>query len=892
MTDSATSTAQASTTSESNGAADFGRYDHTVIEPVWMQRWQEAGAFDAEVDRSREPYSIVIPPPNVTGALHMGHALNGSVQDVLIRTKRMQGYNALWLPGVDHAGIATQAVVEKKLRAEGTNRHELGREKFLEQVWEWKHQYGSTIIEQFKTLGCSCDYRRERFTMDEQYANAVLHAFVQLYDKGYIYRDNYLVSWDAGTMSAISDLEVVQTSVTDEMVEVDYPLEDGSGHLTVATVRAETIVADTAVAVHPDDDRYKHLIGKMVKVPLTDRVVPIIGDEHVDIEFGTGALKITPGHDPNDFEIGRKHGLPELTAIDFDRTMTDLAGEFAGLAVDDARAKMLGRLEEQGLLRSREPYKHNVPHSERSGVRIEPLISLQWFANMNELAQPAIAAIETGDVRFVPDSARNIFNSWMTSLRPWCLSRQLWWGHQLPVWYCAADESHVHVSLDGPGNAACPDCGNTEWVREEDVLDTWFSSGLWDSATLGWPEKTPELEHFHPTSVLLTAREIINLWVARMMMFSFEFLGEKPFSDVYIHSVIQAPDGRRMSKSLGTGIDPLELIGKFGADATRYGLLTMSSTQDVRFNEGKISEGRDLANKLWNAVRLLVMLGDGDSLAVDGFNPEAAERLEDRWILSRLDATQRDLTGMIDRYEFALATKLLYHFVWSELCDWYLESVKARLRSKDSDERAVATQTLAFVVDRTLRMMHPFMPHVTEQLRELVWGADGGFLMTSPWYDSTLSDPDTFAAAQRGFGCVQALITRLRSLRQSAGVSPKQVLDLRCSVLDDSGEVYVEAGEIVSALAGVAWREEELGGIALPVAGATIEIGGLDAFVLKERLETELKNAEQEQARAEKKLGDERFVSRAPAELVDAEREKASNREREARELRALLEQL
>ena len=875
---------------ESNAVSAPVRYVPSEIEGKWMKHWLDAGVFEARSEDGGEPYSIMLPPPNVTGALHMGHALNGSIQDALIRFWRMRGRNTLWQPGVDHAGIATQAVVERMLRAEGVSRHDLGRDRFLERVWEWKHDYGSQIINQYKRLGASLDYSRERFTMDDQYARAVLEAFTRLYDKGYVYRDNYLVNWDAGTMSAISDLEVRQVELTDELVSVAYELADGSGEIVVATVRPETIVADVAVAVHPDDERYRHLVGKDVRVPLTDRTVPIIADDYVKIDFGTGALKITPGHDPNDFEIGRRHGLPELTCINFDRTMTELAGEFAGMGADEARGSMVARLEELGLVRAREPYTHMVPHSDRSGIRIEPLISLQWFCDMRELAKPAVELVESGEVRFVPEGAKNIFMTWMTNIKPWCLSRQLWWGHQLPVWY-RGDE--VHVSADGPENAEAEG-----WVRDQDVLDTWFSSGLWDFATLGWPDVTPDLKFYHPTNVLCTAREIINLWVARMMMLSLEFLGEKPFSDVYIHTIVQAPDGRRMSKSLGTGIDPLELIDEFGADATRYGMLNMSSTQDARFNRGKISEGRDLANKLWNASRLLVVLGDMEAAGREhAVTRDALTHIEDRWMWSRLHRTVVELTTLMENYEFSLYTKSLYAFVWNELCDWYLEALKPRLRSDDAHERAVASTMLAQVLRTTLQLVHPVMPHITEEITLQVWGASDDrkdFVATSSWPQAAhdIIADDSWVEAESLFGDIQQAVTRVRSLRQASGVAPSQRVAAR---LDWNGSSA--ASDSIAALFGALAGLDCAGGgdgpgVSLPLQSSTLTIYGLDPGMLMDRLTKDLATAAAEIKRATGKLGNAKFVSGAPEELVDEERAKLDRFTQEQAQLQQVIDQL
>ncbi|MCB0878474.1 MAG: valine--tRNA ligase [Thermoleophilia bacterium] len=892
MTDAA-----AATTSTTDDDAPATRYVPGDVEQKWIAAWDAQGTFHADASDEHEAYTIVVPPPNVTGALHMGHALNGSVQDALIRWKRMQGYNALFLPGVDHAGIATQAVVEKELRKEGTSRHELGREKFLERVQAWKDQYAETIHGQFKRLGASMDFRRARFTMDDGYVRAVLEAFVRLYSAGHVYRANRLVNWDAGSMSAISDLEIEQKTLVDELFDIAYPLADGSGELIVATVRPETLVADVAVAVHPEDDRYREYIGKHVQLPLTDRTIPVIADEYVDREFGTGCLKITPGHDPNDFEIGERHGLDQLSAINYDRTMNELAGEFAGMNADDAREAMVAKLDELGLLRGREDYSHNVPHSQRSGVRIEPLMSLQWFADMRELAAPVIGWVKDGTVRFVPDGSKSIFFGWMEDLKPWCLSRQLWWGHQLPVWYCTADESHVHVSIDGPGSSACPECGNAEWRRDPDVLDTWFSSGMWDHATLGWPDDTEDLRHFHPTAVLCTARDIINLWVARMMMFSNAHLGEVPFHDVYIHSTIQAADGRRMSKSLGTGVDPLDLIAKYGADATRYGLLDMSSTQDVRFNEGRIKEGNQLANKLWNATRLLVMLGDEASLTHDGFDPTTATALEDRWILARLDRVLREVHRALGAYEFALAVKAMYAFTWNELCDWYLESVKDRLRSDDSADRAAATRMLSFVIDRTIRMLHPVMPHLTEELAVQVWGEggmDGRAVARSPWHDHAIPESQSgeFDSDEAAYASVQALVTRLRALAQAGDVRGSWRVDL--SSLDVQARSLVERLVPGGALKALVDDEaaSDADAIAVTVTQDELTVTAWLPESIKAKLQGDLKKAHGEVKRAQGKLGNEKFTSRAPAELVDEERAKVERFTREAEQLEAVLAQL
>ncbi|HZJ28434.1 MAG TPA: valine--tRNA ligase, partial [Solirubrobacterales bacterium] len=589
---------------------DRTRWEPAEVERRLFTEWLEGGYFHPEAaGEGAETFSVVIPPPNVTGALHMGHALNGSMQDTLVRMQRMRGRNTLWLLGTDHASIAVHAVLEKELRAEGTSRTELGREAFLERAWRWKEEYGSRIVGQLERLGASCDYERERFTLDETYVRAVHRVFKHLFDKGFIYRDNYLVNWDPGSLSVVSDLEVENREVEDTLYAIDYPVEGGERVLTVATVRPETMLADTAVAVNPEDERYCDLVGGHCVLPLVGRRLPIIADPHVDPEFGTGALKITPGHDPNDFEIGRAHGLDELSVIGADGRMSEAAGEpYAGMEVADAAAAVVEALRAQGLLRAAEPYTHAVPFSHRSGERIEPLISLQWFCRMEELARPAIEAVERGQVRITPEQWKRVYLDWMNNIRPWCISRQLWWGHRIPVWYCNACEE-TFVAEQAPEK--CGVCSG-ELRQDPDVLDTWFSSALWPFATLGWPDDTPELQTFYPTDFLTTARDILFLWVARMIMAGIEFTGEVPFRDVHVHSVIQARDGRRMSKSLGTGIDPLAEIEVHGADALRFGLLAMSSTQDVLYSDAKVEQGRDLANKLWNASRLILLYLDRD----------------------------------------------------------------------------------------------------------------------------------------------------------------------------------------------------------------------------------------------------------------------------------------
>ena len=742
------------------------RYDPSEVERRIFERWEEGGYFHPEPQgEAEENFSIAVPPPNVTGVLHMGHALNGSIQDSLIRLNRMRGKPTRWIMGTDHAGIATQAQVEKELVSQGTSRHELGREAFVERVWEWRERHGSQIIEQFKRLGASADYSDERFTMDDAYARAVTRVFVELHSRGHIYRDNYMVNWDPGLGSAISDLEVEQKTLTDTLYSIDYPLADGSGTITVATVRPETMLADTAVAVSPGDERYSALVGSEVVLPLVGRRLPVIADEHVDPEFGTGALKITPGHDPNDFEIGRKHGLEQISVIGEDGRMTEAAGEpYAGMEAEDARDAVVAALREQGLISAEEPYEHDVPHSARSGRRVEPLISLQWFCDMTELAKPAMEVVRDGRVKFHPEKPwAKVYLDWLENIRPWCVSRQLWWGHQLPVWYCDACEE-IYVAESAPER--CGACDG-ELRRDEDVLDTWFSSGLWPFATLGWPEETPELRAWYPTDVLSTARDIIFLWVARMVMMGLEFTGEVPFSDVNIHSVIQAPDGRRMSKSLGTGIDPLEAIDQLGADALRFGLLAMSSSQDVRYSDVKVSQGRDLANKLWNASRLILM-NAGDAQAVP-----SGKEVEDRWIASRLEATIAEVDERVQGYDFSGAVGELYRFFWSEFCDWYLEIVKPRLY----DGEAEVAGNLVWVLERFLALAHPFIPFVTEEVWSyLPAGAEAPLIVSAyPERDDSRIDAEAEAEIEAAI----ELTRQVRRWRDLAGVPVASVLPAR-----------------------------------------------------------------------------------------------------------------
>ena len=841
------------------------RYDPSEVEPRIVQEWLASGLFHPEPEGDPESnYSIAIPLPNVTGVLHMGHALNNSIQDCLIRFHRMRGQRTKWILGTDHAGIATQIQVERAVIAEGTSREELGRDAFVERVWGWRGEYGGQIIEQLKRLGASLDYDDERFTLDAAYARAVMDVFVALYGKGYIYRDRYMVNWDPGNRSAISDLEVEDREVTDTLYYIDYPLASGSGAITVATVRPETMLADVAIAVHPDDERYRRLVGETAILPLVGRRLRIIADEYVKPEFGTGALKITPGHDPNDFEIGRRHGLAQISVIGEDGLITDEAPErFVGMTVEQARDAVVAELREQGLITRTQDHVHDVPFSQRSGARIEPLVSLQWFMRMDELARPAIDVVRSGQVRLWPENYTRVYLNWMENIRPWVISRQLWWGHRIPVWY-RNDEIYVGTSEpEGEG-----------WERDPDVLDTWFSSALFPFAALGWPEETPALHAFYPTDALVTGRDIIFLWVARMIMMGIEFRGQIPFSDVYVHSIIQAPDGRRMSKSLGTGVDPLGLIeggprppafeagGEFpayGADAVRWGLYAMSSAQDVRFSEDKIAQGLQLTNKLWNASRLILLRIDPD--VRPAINPST---VEDRWILSRLERAAASVGARIEGYDFSHAALELYEFIYGELCDWYLELVKPRLYAREQ----TASETLLHVLVQTLALAHPMIPFVTEEIYRYVPGASGLLAAGVPGADGAIDE-----SAERSLERVIEAVRALRGWRDHAGVKAGAQLASRLAA-----DGYEETADQVARLARVNFSDD--GGEpveAIPVPGGAIEIlagEGLDLEAAQRKRAADRARIEKDIAQAERKLSNQGFVERAPSAVVQAERDK------------------
>jgi valyl-tRNA synthetase len=795
------------------------------VEARWQRLWEEEGLYRAEASDPRETFVICLPPPNVTGELHMGHALNASCQDVLIRWHRMRDFNALWQPGYDHASIALQAVMVRRLAAEGIDYRELGREEFERRCWQFIDQYGDHIVGQLRSLGASLDYRRMRFTMDDAYTHAVMTFFVHLWNKELIYRANRIVNWCTGCGSTVSDLEVDHHDVDDTLTSIRYPLADGSGHVTIATVRPPTMLADVAVAVHPGDVRYRELVGKEVIVPIVERRVPIIADERVDPEFGTGALKITPGHDTVDWEIGRDHALPEPMVIGLDGRMSEEAGpDYAGLTQAEAEKKIVAELERRGLIENREPYRHAVGHCNRSGDRIEPLVLLQWWVEMEELVRPAIAALRDGSIRTKPEQQTKVMLSFLENIRPWCISRQLWWGHRIPVWYCP--DGHETVAESAP--SACAECGSGGLTQDEDVLDTWFSSALWPFATLGWPERTPDLDRFYPGNVCSTGRDINFLWVSRMIWAGIELMEDIPFSAVNYHAMIMAPDGRRMSKSLGTGIDPTDLVAQHGADATRYGLLKMSSSQDVRFSAGAIEEGRSLANKLWNASRLILS-------QTEEVVPESRpQSVEERWILSRLDETRELLEGAIPLFEFAPAVDALYHVTFDDFCDWYAEAIKPRLYEGGADARATALVAL----ERLLTLLHPVMPHVTEE----IWSQfHASRLIVEPWPKPWQRDAEA-----------AVLIGRVR----------------------DAAEIFRRSGVRV-----------DLEGDELRIFEAVERVRLRSAPKADGNVDVERTRLRKEIERAERMLDNDGFVAKAPVEVVEAERAKL---ERYRRELDAL----
>ncbi len=870
-------------------------YDPKQAESKWYDYWMKGGYFQAGEDPDKEPFTIVIPPPNVTGNLHIGHALNNTLQDILIRFKRMQGYDALWLPGMDHAGIATQSRVEAKLREEGVSRHELGREKFLDVVWRWKDEYSKNIANQWRKMGLSLDYSRERFTLDEGLSEAVKEVFVKLYEKGLIYRGEYIINWDPVAKTALSDIEVIHKEVQGALYHIRYPLADGSGSVQVATTRPETMLGDTALAVHPDDERYQHLIGKEVVLPLTGRKIPVIADEYVDQEFGTGVVKITPAHDPNDFEVGNRHELPRILVMDESGKMNENAGKYQGMDRFDCRKQVVKDLENEGYLIRVEEHVHSVGHSERSGAVVEPYLSTQWFVAMKPLAQRAIQAQKKGEgVRFVPERFEKIYFNWIENVRDWCISRQLWWGHRIPAWYCGQC-SEMTVAREEP--KTCPHCGSDQLKQDEDVLDTWFSSGLWPFSTLGWPEETADLKRYYPTDVLLTGYDIIYFWVARMIFLALEFTDDIPFKNVLFTGLVRDAEGRKMSKSLGNGIDPMEVIDQYGADAMRYMLSTgCTPGNDQRFRFERVEAARNFANKIWNASRFALMHLEGvekEDLSLAGPFSTA-----DQWILHRLNETVRDVTRLLNRFDFGEAGRVLYNFIWDEFCDWYIEFAKLPLYGEDEEAKKVTRSVLVHVLDQSLKLLHPMMPFITEEIWQHL-PVKGESIMIAPWP----VEDEQFESAQavRQMRVLIEIIRSVRNIRAEMDVPAKRQIELLIRPDGDMEETIRKHESAIKKLCGVD-RLTIDSGLKRPQKSMTDVVTGAEIFLplagmvdveqTIARLKAELKKLNAEVERVEKKLANPGFVSKAPAEVVGKERKKGEEYKEKREKVLARLKEM
>ncbi len=849
-------------------------YDPKAVEERIYQEWVDGGYFHAEPDDSKKPFTVVIPPPNVTGQLHMGHALDETFQDIIVRTKRMQGYNVLWIPGTDHAGIATQIKVEEDMRINenGLTRYDLGREKFLDRVWAWKEKFGGRIINQLKKLGSSCDWDRERFTMDEGCSKAVREVFVNLYDKGLIYQGTRIINWCPSCKTALSDAEVIYSEHEGNFWHIKYPRKDGKGYVEIATTRPETLLGDTAVAVNPDDERYKDLVGKTLILPLVGREIPVIADEYVDKEFGTGCVKITPAHDPNDFEVGKRHNLEEIKVMNDDATINKYGGRYEGMDRYEARNAIVADLEKEGLLVKVEPHKHNVGGCYRCGTTVEPITSKQWFVKMKPLAEPAIEAVKKGETRFIPERFTKTYMNWMENVHDWCISRQLWWGHRIPAFYC---ENCGETIVSKDDITVCPKCsGNVR--QDEDVLDTWFSSALWPFSTLGWPDKTKDFEYFYPTSVLVTGYDIIFFWVARMIFSALEHTGRVPFKDVYIHGLVRDSQGRKMSKSLGNGIDPLEIIDKYGADALRFTLATGNSPgNDMRFYIERVEASRNFANKIWNASRFVLM-----NLSVDKCVLPELEKLTiaDKWILSAYNDLVKEVTDNLEKYELGIAVSKLYDFIWDDFCDWYIELVKPRFLNREEDN-ITAQQVLVYVLSNTLKLLHPFMPFITEE----IWQAlphEGKSIMISefPTYNSDFKDEE----AENEMGMIMGAIKGVRNIRNEMNVPPSKKAALY--IVTDRPEIFGKGVEYFKKLAFASdvnicadKSAAPLNIVSVVVPGAEILLP-VDELVDKEkelaRLGKEQRRLESEIKRARGKLNNKGFTEKAPAKVVEEERKK------------------
>lgn len=857
-------------------------YDPKAAEQKWYTYWMENEFFKAGMRPDAEPYSIVIPPPNVTGMLHIGHALDFTLQDILIRVKRMQGYDTLWLPGTDHAGIATQTKVEQKLREQGISRHDLGREKFLEQVWAWKEQYAETIHGQWAKMGLSLDYSRERFTLDEGLTKGVRQVFVELYRKGLIYRGKRIINWDPFARTALSDIEVEYKEVNGHLYHLRYPLKDGSGFITVATTRPETMLGDTAVAVHPKDERYKELIGKTLVLPIIGREIPIVADDYVDKEFGSGAVKITPAHDPNDFEVGQRHNLPQINVMDESGTMNAEAGPYQGQDRSECRNNIVADLKEQGVLISIEDHVHQVGHSERSGAVIEPYLSTQWFVKMQPLAEAAIAAQKDGDgVKFVPERFEKTYLNWIENVRDWCISRQLWWGHRIPAWY---SESTGEVFVAYTEEEAREISGLDDLKQDEDVLDTWFSSNLWPFATLGWPdEENSDYQRYYPNNVLVTGYDIIYFWVARMIFSALEFTGKNPFSDVLMHGLVRDAEGRKMSKSLGNGIDPLDVIEQYGVDAMRYMISTGSTAgQDLRFRIEKVEQARNFANKIWNASRFALMNLEGVSFADIDITGELTTA--DRWILHRLNETSRDITRLIDSYEYGETGRLLYNFIWDDLCDWYIEFAKLSLYGADAAAKAKTQSVLAYVLDRTLRLIHPFMPFITEEIwQHLPHEGETITLAQWPEYDAALENPEAVAE----MNLLMDVIRAVRGIRAEVNVPMSKKVELIIKAgSEETLSIITRNDNYIGRFCNTSSFEAGMNPqtpdkvMSAVVTGAELLLplsGLIDIEQEIIRLEKEVQTLNSEVERVEKKLGNQGFVAKAPAKVIEEERAKQAD---------------
>ena len=855
-------------------------YEPQQVESRIYQMWEEHDCFKGVEDSKKKPFSIVMPPPNVTGQLHMGHALDCTLQDILTRFKRMQGYAALWVPGTDHAGIATQIKVEEELRVkEGKTRYDLGREEFLKRVWKWKEEYGSRIVQQQKKMGVSCDWSRARFTMDEGCSKAVRETFCELYDKGLIYKGSRIINWCPHCVTALSDAEVEYVDKPGHLWYIRYPLADGSGDIVVATTRPETMMGDTGVAVNPNDEKFKHLIGKKCILPIMNREIPIVGDEYCEIGFGTGAVKMTPAHDPNDFEVGLRHNLEVIRVIADDGHINENGGPYNGMDRYECRKAIVKDLEEQGYLVKVEPYNHNVGTCYRCHNDVEPLISAQWFVKMEPLAKEALRVVNEGEVKFVPEHFSKTYTNWMENCHDWCISRQLWWGHQIPAWTCE-DCGHINVKREDP--TACEKCGSTHLTREEDVLDTWFSSALWPFSTLGWPEQTADLNYWYPTSVMVTGYDIIFFWVARMIFSGCEQMKKIPFHTVLIHGLVRDDKGRKMSKSLGNGIDPLEMAEKYGADALRFNLITGNSPgNDTRFYTEKCEAMRNFANKIWNASRFVMM-----NLTIDRYELPAADKLEreDKWVLSKLNRLVKEVTENLDSFEIGVASAKVYDFIWDTYCDWYIELTKTRLNGTDEDAKLTAQNVLCYVLVTLLKLLHPFMPFITEEIYQALPKCDGAedILMTAQWPEYT--EALSFPAEESAMEAVMDLIRAIRARRAEMNVPPSKKAELM--IVTDQAEPYQQGLHFIQRLAyasNVTFPETapaDVTGLVSVVthdATAYLPLSELvDLAAERERIAKELEKAKNGLRITEGKLANEKFVAHAPENVVNAEREKVA----------------